>query len=74
MIYAGLELPEPAEGEFATDALILLKVITPTGVKYREWKSPDLHPIEALGMVETCRDTLKKLCMEGSRPIAPEEP
>lgn len=71
--YAGIELPEPAEGELATDAIVLIKVITPQGVKYREWKSVSLHPIEALGMVETCRDTIKKLCMHGTRPVSEDE-
>lgn len=72
MNYFGIDLPDVAEGEVPLDAVVLLKVMAADGrICYREWKSTNLHPIEALGMTETFRDTLKMAIMSGSRPTPP---
>lgn len=82
MIYGNVHLPEPGEGEMVIEAIVLSKVIDKDGkTRYREWKSEDLHPIEALGMIETARDTVKSLCMgrltqrlrRAQEPSDPEE-
>lgn len=68
--YAGIELPGMADDEIAISAVVLLKVIRPDGrLSYREFKSPDLHLMEALGMATTYTDTCRQLLMKGARPV-----
>lgn len=71
--YGGIDLPDPEDtGEIVLEACVLMKVIDKNGgVKYREWKSARLHPIEALGMITTFSDTLRQLIMSGVRPAGP---
>lgn len=72
MFYCGIELPEPAEGEIAMEAVVLVKVMTKEGkITYREWASAALHPIEALGMASTFQDTLRATIMAGARGTPP---
>lgn len=66
--YAGLKLPDLADGELAMDAIVLVKVLDGEGVvRYREYKSASLHAVEALGMVATMEDTLRAGIMGGAR-------
>lgn len=72
--YNGVELPEANADEVNLGAVVLFKTMDAHGhIKYREWKSNDLHPIEALGMLETCRDTMKQLCMGNLRHGGPPQ-
>ena len=72
MDYNGVRLPEPAEGEIALGAIVLMKVMRADGeITYRELTSDNLHPIEMLGMIETARDTLKAVCMGRLRSARP---
>lgn len=65
--YAGVKLPDLAEGELAMDAIVLVKVLDAGGVvRYREYKSNSLHAVEALGMVATMEDTLRAGIMGGA--------
>ena len=67
MEYAGLQLPDPAPEDVVLGAVVMIKLIDKDGgIKYREHKSPDLHPIEALGMATTFTDTLRAMIMRGS--------
>lgn len=60
----GIEIPEPEEGWLYLDAVVLIKCLDPDGsVRYKECKSEKLHPVEALGMVETYSDTLRHVLM-----------
>lgn len=64
MIYGNVELPDFNDGDIVIEAVVLAKVITVEGkTVYREWKSSDLHPVEALGMVTTMEDTLRAMIM-----------
>ena len=66
--YAGVKLPDLAEGELAMDAIVLVKILDAEGqVRYREYKSATLHSVEALGMVATMEDTLRSGIMGGAR-------
>jgi hypothetical protein len=70
--YGGINLPDPPEGEIALEAVVLVRCLAADGsLKYREWKSTTLHPVEALGMVTTFSDTLRELLMKNSRPAPP---
>lgn len=64
--YGGLNLPEVAEGELMMEAIVMFKVLTPEGVKYREFKTSTLHSVEALGMVSTMVDTLRAKIMRSA--------
>lgn len=64
MNYAGVDLPDPQDGELVLGAVVLIKLMKPDGsIAYRECTSDSLHAIEMLGMVETFRDTLKSVIM-----------
>ena len=63
----GIPLPDLDEGEIVVDAIILVKTMGEAGVKYRELKTPTLHPIEALGMADTYSDTLRMQLMKNAR-------
>lgn len=74
MDYAGVELPDPRDGEMALGAVVLMKVMNPDGsIVYRECTSDSIHAIEMLGMVETFRDTLKHTIMGGIRTRGPAD-
>ena len=54
----------------ALETIILVKCLDPEGqVKYREMTSATLHPVEALGMLETMSDTIRTRLMSGARTI-----
>ena len=69
VVYAGIQLPEPEEGEMALAAVVLLKLIDAHGaIRYREFRSAELHPMEALGMATSFTDTCRSHLMRGARP------
>lgn len=58
---------ESPEGWLPLEAFILVKYLDPAGnIKYKEIKTPSLHPIEALGMVTTAQDTLRAYIMSSA--------
>lgn len=70
--YGGIDLPDPPKGEIALEAVVLIRCMGEDGsLKYREWKSNTLHPVEALGMVTTFSDTLRHMLMANVRPTPP---
>jgi hypothetical protein len=57
------------KGWMALETVILVKCLDPEGnIKYREMTSQSLHPVEALGMLETMIDTVRARLMSGARP------
>jgi hypothetical protein len=57
------------KGWLALETVILVKCLDPEGnIKYREMTSGTLHPVEALGMLETMIDTVRARLMSGARP------
>jgi hypothetical protein len=67
-IFLGLRLPSIPEGTVVVEAVMLLKVLRADGtVGYHEWKSATLHPMEALGMIESCSDTMRNQLMQSAR-------
>ena len=69
-VWGGIRLPELKDEELVVDGIFLLKVLGQDGqIYYREFKTPTLHAIEALGMVETFQDTLRQAIMHNSRRI-----
>lgn len=59
-----LDVPEPPDGWVYLDAIVLVKCVDDTGAtRYKEMRSNDLPLVEALGMVETYKDTLKSQIM-----------
>lgn len=70
MRYQGVDLPDERDGEMALEAILLFKVLLPSGsIQYREYKSANLHPIEALGMITTMEDTLRATIMRGASGV-----
>lgn len=70
IVYGGIGLPELKDNELILDGVFLLKVLGEDGsVYYREFKTPTLHAIEALGMTETFQDTLRQAIMNNARKI-----
>ena len=66
--YYGVPMPKLKEGEIALGCVISMKYIDETGkIVYHEFKSPDIHAIEGIGMLETFRDTLKMHIMQSAR-------
>lgn len=52
------------DGWTPLEAFLCIKYLDPAGnVRYKEIKTPTLHPIEALGMVTTAQDTLRGYIM-----------
>lgn len=69
--YYGVNLPVMPEGQVALGAMVCIKVLNEDGVTvYKEYKSPELHSVEGLGMAHTLVNSLEKACMAGaqSRP------
>lgn len=59
-----LDVPEPPPGWVYLDAIVLVKCVDESGAtRYKEMRSNDLPLVEALGMVETYKDTLKHQIM-----------
>ena len=59
--------PAMEAGWVALDAVILVKCLDENGnVKFREMKTPNLHPVEALGMLVTAQDTYRQYLMRSS--------
>ena len=57
------------KGWMALETVILVKALDPEGnIKYREMTSASLHPVEALGMLETMIDTVRARLMSSARP------
>jgi hypothetical protein len=55
------------DGWAPLEAFICVKYLDPAGnIRYKEIKTPTLHPIEALGMVTTAQDTLRSYIMATS--------
>lgn len=68
MNFNGVELPDADVKEISLGVVVLAKVMNAEGeIRYREWISPALHPIEALGMTTTFEDTLRAVIMHGTR-------
>lgn len=66
--YYGVPLPTLGEGCLALGAILSVKYIDANGkIRFQEWKTPDLHSIEALGMIETFKDTVKSNIMNASQ-------
>lgn len=66
--YYGTALPKLNDDEVALGSVVMLKVMTADGrVVYREYKSPEIHAVEALGMAETMSDSLRQACMAGAQ-------
>lgn len=64
MHIGGIEIPEPEQGLLYLDAVVLIKCLDVDGnIRYKECKSENLHPVEALGMTETYSDTLRHILM-----------
>jgi len=68
--------PEPhgflnlGRGWVPLEYLICVKAIDPNGaIKYREMTSQSLHPVEALGMLTTMGDTMRRRLMSGARNV-----
>lgn len=67
MILNGIEIPDPEPGWLYLDAVVLIKCMDDAGnIRYREIKSKELTPIEALGMTVTYADTLRHFIMKGA--------
>lgn len=63
-----LPLPPLPDGYQPISGVVLVKCLTDEGkMKYVELRTDDLHPVEALGMVETARDSLKTTIMRSAR-------
>lgn len=59
--------PEMDPGWVALDAVILVKCLDATGnVRFKEMKTPNLHPVEALGMLVTAQDTYRQYLMRNA--------
>ena len=57
------------EGWTPLEFVVLAKCLDPQGhVRYREMTSHTLHPVEALGMLETMTDTVRAKLMREARP------
>jgi len=55
------------KGWMPLEFIVLAKCLDPKGnVRYREMTSGTLHPVEALGMVETFSDTVRAKLMNGA--------
>lgn len=58
------------KGWMPLEYVVLAKCLDPEGnIRYREMTSQTLHPVEALGMVETMADTIRARLMNGARPF-----
>lgn len=67
--YYGTALPKLDKGSMAVGAVVALKIINEDGhVQYQEFKSPEIHAIEALGMLDTFQDTLRSHIMSQAKP------
>lgn len=56
------------EGWVPIEFLLMVKCLDPKGrVRYREMSSTTLHPVEALGMLTTMEDTVRKKLMSDAR-------
>lgn len=68
MDYYGVTLPDPPEGEMVLGAVVLLKVMKPSGeICYRECPSDQIHEVEMLGMASTFCDTMRSRLMGNVR-------
>lgn len=66
--YYGLPLPMLDDEQVPLGAVVAIKTIDKNGqIAYQEFKSPDLHAIEALGMLDTFTDTLRTQIMASAR-------
>jgi len=58
------------KGWLPIDFIVMVKCLDPKGrVRYREMMSPSLHPVEALGMLSTMGDTVRKKLMIDARNV-----
>lgn len=70
--YYGVQLPTLEDGDVALEAVVLMKMMTKDGHHiYREFKSPTLHPMEALGMATSFTDTMRDKLMSKVRRVDP---
>jgi len=66
--YYGVNLPKIDEGNIALGAVVSLKIMNAEGqVGYKEYKSSEIHAIEALGMVETFSDSIRYAIMRNTQ-------
>jgi hypothetical protein len=63
-----LSFVDLGEGWVPLEFLLMVKCLDPKGrVRYREMSSTTLHPVEALGMLSTMGDTVRKKLMHEAR-------
>ena len=56
------------KGWMPLEFIVMAKCLDPKGrVRYREMTSATLHPVEALGMLETMADTVRAKLMRDAR-------
>lgn len=68
--YYGVPLPKLPNGQVPIGAVVSIKSIDESGhINYQEFKSPEIHAIEALGMLDTFQDTLRDHIKHNSRKI-----
>ena len=63
--YYGIPLPKLADDEIPLGIIVGMKTMKDGKMQYREYKSSDMHAIEALGMVTTFSDSLRAHIMQG---------
>lgn len=65
--YYGVPLPKFDDGSLPLGCVVTMKVMDKDGhIGYREFKSPDIHAVEALGMLDTFSDTMRQHIMNNS--------
>jgi hypothetical protein len=65
-----LSFVDLGEGWVPLEFLLMVKCLDPKGrVRYREMSSTTLHPVEALGMISTMEDTIRKKLMSDARNL-----
>lgn len=68
--YYGVALPVLNKGQVPLGCCLTIKVMDEEGhINYQEYKSPGMHAIEGLGMLETFSDTLRMQIMQQTRGV-----
>lgn len=66
--YYGVALPKLEDDHIPLGAVVALKSIDKDGrIVYQEFKSPEIHAIEALGMLDTFTDTMRHHIMGAAK-------
>lgn len=65
--YYGTKLPKLGDDDVVLGSLVMIKMMNSDGkTVYREYRSSEIHPVEALGMVHTMTNSLEQACMAGA--------